>query len=73
MGALIKQVQNERFLRIKEVERRVGLKKSSIYALIKAGKFPSQIKLSERSSGWTDSSISSWIRERVELAKECKS
>lgn len=55
---------SEKILRLAEVERCVGLKRSCIYALIQTGKFPRQFHLTERSVGWRNSEIQQWIRER---------
>ena len=41
-----------KFYRISDVNRMVGLSKSSIYAMINDGKFPKQIQLGERAVGW---------------------
>ena len=37
---------------------------ATIYRLISQGKFPKQIKLAERSSGWLLEEIYSWIKEK---------
>lgn len=52
-------------LRCREVQNRTGLSKSTIYALAARGKFPKPIKLAERASGWSTSSIQNWIDERI--------
>lgn len=49
-----------RIIRIKEVVSITGLSRSSIYAAIKQGTFPSQLKLSRRSSGWLESEVIEW-------------
>ena len=53
--------QPERFLKIEEVKRRVGLGKSMIYRLIQEGKFPAPYKLSPSASRWSDREIIAWI------------
>lgn len=58
----------ERLLRLPEVEIRTGLKKSAIYAGMKAGTFPACLKLGARASAWSLSSIDAWIGERIRLA-----
>lgn len=55
----------EMLIKLPEVEFRVSLRKSAIYAGIKAKTFPAPIKLSTRSVAWTQSSISNWINERI--------
>lgn len=53
--------QPERFLRLEEVKRRVGLGKSMIYRLIQEEKFPAPYKLSPFAARWSDREIVAWI------------
>lgn len=55
----------ERLLRLPEVEDRTGLKKSAIYAGMKAGTFPDCVKLGPRAAAWPLSSIDSWIADCI--------
>lgn len=52
---------NDRILRITELETMLGVSRSSIYAWIKEGAFPKQIKLAVRAVGWKASDIQAWI------------
>lgn len=52
-------------LRIKEVQKIVGLSRASIYRLINAGSFPAQVKLSDRASAWYSEDIYLWMQERI--------
>lgn len=52
-------------LRISDVRKRVGLSRSQIYKLASEGKFPRQIRLGLRASGWLESEIEEWIAQRV--------
>ena len=54
-----------RLLRVREVSALVYLKKSTIYALIKRGEFPPPIKLTARTSAWSESEILAWIDARA--------
>lgn len=53
-----------RIIRIREVIAMPGLSRLSIYAGIKQGTFPAQLKLSTRSSGWLESEIIEWRKKR---------
>ena len=57
-------IENDRLLRRPEVEQRVGLRKSAIYAMIAVGKFPKPIRLSERAVRWSSHEISRYIEAR---------
>lgn len=59
------QSQQTRLLRRPEVEQRTGLKRSSIYSLMKEGAFPQSVALGQRAVAWVDSEISVWIDERI--------
>ena len=56
---------DDRILRLPDVMQKVGLKKSAIYKLIKAGDFPTQIKLGKHASGWLESAINAWIMKKA--------
>lgn len=63
-------VQKERFLRMPEVEGTIGRKRSSIYADVKAGKFPEPIRISTRCTVWRESDVQKWMAERIKEAQE---
>jgi prophage regulatory protein len=53
----------DRFVKLDEVKRWVGLGKSMIYRLIQEGKFPAPYKLSPLASRWSDREIAAWIED----------
>jgi len=61
------------FLKLLDVQRKTALARSTVYALIKQGKFPPPVKLSERSSAWISSEIDEWMQLRItESRKEAE-
>lgn len=52
----------DRILRINVVLERTGLSRSTLYRRIQAGKFPAQIRIAERCTGWRESAINGWLR-----------
>lgn len=56
-------------LRMPEVERTTGLKKSTIYLLIKQSEFPPPISLGARASGWLMSEINQWKQDRIAISR----
>jgi prophage regulatory protein len=54
-----------RYIRLREVCTRVGLKQSTVYRLIALGKFPKQLKLSEHASAWIESEIDDFMMARI--------
>ena len=59
----------ERYLRLPEVESLTALKKSSIYAGMKASPptFPYCVRLSARAVAWKESDIAAWQAARVQV------
>jgi prophage regulatory protein len=62
--------EEPRLIRLPEVMRLTGLGRSQTYALARAGKFPSAIKISERCSAWDERAVRAWIAERIAGAKD---
>lgn len=52
-----------------QLMNKVPLRKSTIYAYVKAGKMPAPIKLGDRAVGWIESEIDAWLKERVEASR----
>lgn len=55
----------ERILRLPEVERRTGYKKSAIYQKMNAGEFPQKVQLGPRAIGWAESQVDGWVQARI--------
>ena len=55
----------DRIMRKGEVCGVLGLSKSTIYAMIKDGRFPAPTRIGQRASGWPESKVSKWIADRV--------
>ncbi len=52
------------FLRIKDVMKKTGIARSTIWLWVKEGKFPKPIKLSPRITVWEESKVQEWMREK---------
>lgn len=63
------QVQNQ-VIRLPEVLNMVGLKRASVYVLMKEGNFPRPIKLGMYANGWLVAELQSWINERIRERNE---
>ena len=55
-----------RVIRMKKLVSKVGYARSTIYALIKEGRFPKPFKLvpNGRANGWLEETINEWIDHR---------
>jgi len=54
--------------RLPQVTHRTQLSRASVYRLMRLGKFPKAVKLSERAIGWYSSDIDAWIESRQSAA-----
>ena len=61
----------ERLLRWRQVQPRVGICRSHVHALVREGKFPAPVKLlGGRASAWVESEINAWINEQIANRKK---
>lgn len=56
---------SDSFLRLPQVKQRTGLSRSSIYAKMTHGEFPSSVDLGARAVAWLQSDIDKWIANRI--------
>lgn len=63
-------MNTKRFFRIQEVCQVTGLSKGGIYKLIRESKFPSPVKLTQRSSGWPDDQVMQWAAEKLSESRQ---
>jgi prophage regulatory protein len=66
-------IEHNKFLRLADVERVVGLKRTKIAELIAAGEFPKPIPLSDkgRAVGWLERELMEWQAKRI-AARDAK-
>ena len=63
------KMQQDVILKLPQVQAITGISRSGIYARIKAGTFPKQIKLSERSSGWIEREVYAFIQQCIQTSR----
>lgn len=51
--------------RLAEVKKICGLGRSSIYSMIKNGRFPQSIAIGKRARGWVSYEIHTWLQDRI--------
>ncbi|RUS66707.1 hypothetical protein CUZ56_01497 [Saezia sanguinis] len=59
-----------RFLRISEVMRRVGYKRTQLYKMIREGRFPPNFQIGARAVAWDSKDIDQWMQEQK--SQSCK-
>lgn len=60
-------VRRDRLLRLADVEEVTGCKKSTIYLLMKQGKFPRSVAITNRMTAWPESAVLQWVQDRITL------
>ena len=58
------EIMSDRLLTRPEVESRCGIARSTIYRLMRAGKFPEPLRVGPRAVRWPASEIEEWLAER---------
>ena len=53
-----------RIVRPKELRATLGISKTTLWKMEKAGKLPPRIQISERAVGWTESSINEFLEQK---------
>ena len=61
---------DDRLLTRTEVERRVGLKRSALYRLMRADEFPLPLRIGPRAVRWPSSEIEEWLSSRPRATGE---
>jgi prophage regulatory protein len=69
MPQSLKSASEARIIRIKQVKERTGLSRSTLYTLIKEGKFAPPIPIGARCVGWLSSDIDAWIESRIKASR----
>ncbi|PRY06140.1 AlpA family transcriptional regulator [Paraburkholderia sp. BL25I1N1] len=54
----------DQVMRMKEVVKKIGLCRATIYAMIGRGEFPRPIRIGERATGWRESELEAWLANR---------
>lgn len=57
--------QVTRLIRLKEVQHRVGLGRSTIYRWINEGKFPKPVQLGGYAVAWAELDVDAWIEAQL--------
>lgn len=61
---------NTRLLRRTDVERTVGLSRSTIYRMMNTGSFPRAIRITPSRVVWKESDIQDWIDDRIKESEQ---
>lgn len=60
--------QPDQLIRMPNVKHRVGLGRTSIYALVAEGKFPAPVKIGKRAVAWSARAVDQWIADQLKQA-----
>ena len=55
-------------IRAKEVVRRTGLSRTTIWRQVRVGAFPAPLELTENTIGWDEDEVSIWLASRSRAA-----
>ncbi|MDH0362817.1 helix-turn-helix transcriptional regulator [Comamonas aquatica] len=67
---LVHPIRRDRLIRLEAVIEITGCKKSTIYRLMKEGKFPRNVNVAGRLSAWPESAVYGWVQEKIQEQQE---
>jgi len=56
-------------LRLPEVKASTGLSRSTIYARVAHGTFPTPVSLGGRAVGWVEAEVQDWLQRRIDESR----
>lgn len=59
------EIAGKRLIRVPEVLRRVGFSRTTMYELIKEGRFPDKVIIGARAVAFVESEIDAWIENTI--------
>ena len=65
----VSNLRPPKLLRLPEVIQRVGIKKTKLYELQKAGCFPKSVQITAHAVGWLEEEINVWIMQRIAVSR----
>ena len=64
-GVTVNFSKSDKYLRLPAVEDLTALRKSTLYALMAEGKFPTSVRLAARAVAWRESEVLAWCDGRI--------
>lgn len=58
-----------RLIRLPQVKTMTGIGKSTIYDLMRTGRFPASVKLGRRAIAWVEEEVHQWIDSTIASAR----
>jgi prophage regulatory protein len=59
-----------RLIRLPELLHKIGYSRASLYKMVKVGVFPKPILIGPRAVAWSEESVDTWIKSKLEENKE---
>ena len=59
------EIAGKRLIRVPEVLRKVGFSRTTMYELIKEGRFPDKVIIGARAVAFVESEIDAWIENTI--------
>lgn len=62
-----------RFLRLRDLQRRVPLSRATFWRLERRGEFPRRRKITSGTVAWVESEVTQWLARRAQIQKDAPS
>jgi prophage regulatory protein len=65
-----KEISGMRYIRFKELRQRVPLGRTTIWNMIREGRFPRSRRIGKAAMAWLDTEVDEWIRKQAGSAEK---
>ena len=65
-----KSARRIQILRLPEVCKTTGLRRSMVYQLEAVQRFPARVRISDRAVGWVEEEVQAWLAERIQRSRD---
>jgi len=59
-----------RFIRFKELRQRVPLGRTTIWKMMREGRFPQSRRIGKMATAWLENEVEDWIKEHADIQKD---
>lgn len=57
-------MDDDDIIRMKQLVKKVGLCRATLYNMVKKNEFPRQLRIGRRATGWRRSDVLAWMEQR---------
>jgi prophage regulatory protein len=64
-GALRRRIMSMRFIRFRELRQRIPLGRTTIWRMMREGRFPQSRRIGKMAAAWLESEVEDWMKKNA--------